>query len=333
MGDEPCGSDLEYEPAFLQLAEAAAGKPETQFAAAEAPNWPEVKSLAEALLARTRDLRVAMWWARAVLNLEGIGALPEILRLLHGLLDTFWEQLHPGLDPDDGDAFARTSTLGSLDTLDGLLGDLRQAKISNDRRLGGLRVRDIEIGLDRLTPKPDESPRTGGQITGMLGELPELTEQLRATCASSRAALLQLQRLMNDRFGADSAVDVKALKAMLDAVTLVLPAALPDQDDALANDTDTEAFALSPASSTPRRGGGLGLTSIDSRQDAITAIQMVCAYLERSEPTNPAQFLLRRAERLINKNFLQLVRDLAPEAVAEIARIMGVDPDSIQSDD
>ena len=37
---------------------------------------------------------------------------------------------------------------------------------------------------------------------------------------------------------------------------------------------------------------------------------MICAYLERSEPTNPAQLLLRRAERLIDKSFLQLVRDL-----------------------
>jgi type VI secretion system protein ImpA len=41
--------------------------------------------------------------------------------------------------------------------------------------------------------------------------------------------------------------------------------------------------------------------------------------------------LLRRAERLIEKNFLQLVRDLAPDAVAEVARIMGVDPDSVDA--
>jgi type VI secretion system protein ImpA len=58
---------------------------------------------------------------------------------------------------------------------------------------------------------------------------------------------------------------------------------------------------------------------------------LICAYLERSEPTNPAQLLLRRAERLIDKSFLQLVRDLAPDAVGEVARIMGVDPDSIQT--
>jgi type VI secretion system protein ImpA len=52
---------------------------------------------------------------------------------------------------------------------------------------------------------------------------------------------------------------------------------------------------------TARRGGGP--QSIESREDAIKALQAICAYLERSEPTNPAQLLLRRAERLIDKSF------------------------------
>jgi type VI secretion system protein ImpA len=72
-----------------------------------------------------------------------------------------------------------------------------------------------------------------------------------------------------------------------------------------------------------------GIHSVNSRQDAIRAIELVCAYLERNEPTNPAQLLLRRAARVIDKNFLQLVRDLAPDAVKEVARVMGIDPATI----
>jgi type VI secretion system protein ImpA len=81
------------------------------------------------------------------------------------------------------------------------------------------------------------------------------------------------------------------------------------------------------AAAVPRQGGGVH--SVETRQDAIRAIEMVCAYLERSEPTNPAQFLLRRAARVIDKNFLQLVQELAPDAVRDVARIMGVDPGTI----
>jgi type VI secretion system protein ImpA len=35
---------------------------------------------------------------------------------------------------------------------------------------------------------------------------------------------------------------------------------------------------------------------------------------------------------LINKNFLQLMRELAPDALSEVARIMGVDPETISAD-
>ncbi|MFZ4860456.1 MAG: ImpA family type VI secretion system protein, partial [Desulfuromonadaceae bacterium] len=69
---------------------------------------------------------------------------------------------------------------------------------------------------------------------------------------------------------------------------------------------------------------------VRSREDAVRAIDMVCDYLERTEPSNPAQFLLRRASKMINHNFLQLVKELAPDALSEVARIMGVNPDDVE---
>ncbi|MGL6113136.1 MAG: type VI secretion system protein TssA [Rubrivivax sp.] len=325
LDGEACGEDLEYDPTFLELSQAAAGKPETQFGPAEPPQWPLVRELAEGLLTQSRDLRVALIWGRAVISLEGLAALPAALQLLIGLLDRFWDEVHPRNDPDDGDAFARISVLGSLDKLDGMLGDVRQALVLNDRRLGGLRLREIEIALDRLAPRADESARTPGQIQGLLGEFAELGDQLRACHAQSMEAIKQLQRLMNDRFGMDSAVDLKAMRGMLDAVAAVLPQV--EATEVAADGSDT---APGAGEGNAQRSGS-GSHGINSRQDAIKAINLICAYLERSEPTNPAQLLLRRAERLIEKNFLQLVRDLAPEAVAEVARIMGVDPDSVDA--
>jgi type VI secretion system protein ImpA len=85
-----------------------------------------------------------------------------------------------------------------------------------------------------------------------------------------------------------------------------------------------------PAAAPTKRPAG-GVHSVDSRQDAIRAIDLVCAYLERSEPTNPAQLFLRRAGRVIDKNFMQLVDELAPDSLKDVARIMGVDPSSIHN--
>jgi len=82
----------------------------------------------------------------------------------------------------------------------------------------------------------------------------------------------------------------------------------------------------------PRRGGGRSLSgSIESRNDALRAIDMVCEYLERTEPTNPAQLLLRRARKLVNKNFVELVRELAPESLNEVARVMGISAEELSA--
>ena len=328
---EACGDDLEYDPAFLELDQAAAGKPETQFGPAEPPQWAQVRELAEGLLGRTRDLRVVLMWGRAALNVEGLEALAPTTRLLHGLLDRYWDEVHPRNDPDDGDTFARLSVLGSLDKLDGFLGDVRQVLVLNDRRLGGLRMREIEIGLERLAARPDESFRTTSQIQGLLGDVPDLADRLRTAHTESVEELKQLQRVMNDKFGLELAIDLRALRGMIDALKAVLPE--PVAEEGATQDGSGESAGADDgggrSAGTVRRGGGL--QSIESREDAIKALQAICSYLERSEPTNPAQLLLRRAERLIDKSFLQLVRDLAPEAVGEVARIMGVDPDSIQA--
>jgi type VI secretion system protein ImpA len=318
--EDSCGPDLEYDPESLELA-ISAGKPDSQFGKGEPANWGRVRELAESLFGRTRDLRVAMWWGRARLNLDGFEALPAVLQLLYGLLDRFWDELHPRPDPESLDVLARVSVVGGLDKLDSLLGDLRNSRLSTDRRLDGVRVRDVEVALSKLAPRPeDPAPRSQGQIAGTLADATDLAASLRLQIDDAKATLDRLQGLMGQRFSSDMVVDLKALRGMLASVESVLPEGA--EEPAL-----VEAAGVPVAMVPPRKLGGV--YSVDNRQDAIRAIELVCDYLERSEPTNPAQMLLRRAARMIDKNFLQLVRELAPDAVKEVARVMGVDPKTV----
>lgn len=324
LDGNPAGPSLEYEPEFLELAAAAAGKPETQFSAAEPPNWIRVRELSEELFKSTRDLRIAMWWGRAMLNIEGFVALPAALALMRGLVDRFWDGLHPLPDPDDGDTFARLAVISGFDKLDSLLGDVRQSMLSTHPRLGGLRVRDVEVATQKLAPRDGEAPRTPGQITGVLGEVPEVAAEIDKANRAAQQNLVLMQKLLAERFGVGVGVDLKVLRAMLAAIQSVLPGApSASEPTAEGGEADTGGGPVRPARMS-------GVHSVESRHDAVRAIELVCAYLERSEPTNPAQLLLRRAARVIDKNFLQLVRDLAPDAVKEVARIMGVDPSTVK---
>ena len=314
LSGEACGPDMEYDPSFMELGQTAAGKPETQFGPAEPPAWPAVREQAESLFGQTRDLRVAILWARAAVNMEGLEGLGPALSLLHGLLANFWDEVHPRPDPDDGDTFARVSVLATLDSLDGMLGEIRNAPLIFDRRMGGLRMRDVEVALDKLEARPDDTTFSSSQIETMLVEEAELAARLKTAVENSNEALAKLKSVMTERFSTD-AVEVKNLQGMLNCVKSLLPGAAPEEE--------AEGESTGDAPSGGRRGAP---GSIESRADAVRAINAICQFLERTEPTNPAQLLLRRAERLIDKNFIQLVRDLAPDAVAEVARILGVDP-------
>src|SRR4029453_9700822 len=117
--DEPCGPDLEYDPLSLELQDAM-GKPDSQFGPGEPPAWARVAEFSESLFERTRDLRVAFLWGRAKLNVGGFAALPAVLELFRGLLEEFWDHVHPLPDADDPEALARLSVIGGLDKLDSL---------------------------------------------------------------------------------------------------------------------------------------------------------------------------------------------------------------------
>lgn len=337
LGDPSCGEDLEYDNDFLELNKAAEGKPETQFSSAEPPDWGGVKDKAEELFNRTRDIRVAILWGRALLHREGLSSLPHTLRLLRELLERYWDDVHPKPDPDDGDPYARLNVLSQLEDSAGLLGDVRQSLVFRSRAVGQLTVRDIEVALEKIPAREDESPMSASSVEQMLGAAIAEDDTLKDLGQRTTSELDALISLLQDRVGYGRAPSCDTLKDMVAGLVRVTPQeggaeSGDDLDlDSLLGDLGGGDSGADESSSAPRRGGrggGLG-DSIDSREDAIKAIDLVCQYLERTEPTSPAQLLLRRAQRLIDKNFLELVKELAPDALGEVARIMGVDPDTV----
>jgi type VI secretion system protein ImpA len=322
--DGPAGLDLEYSSDFLELVKVAHGVPETQFSPAELPNWRSVLDLAEELLGSTRDLRVALLWIRANVSLNGFSEISNGVRLLDGLLSGFWDHLHPMPDPDDGDIYARANALAMLPQADGLLGDLRQSLLLNLRGVGELRVRAVEVSLGLVAAKPEESTPSKDQLVEMIAAANAQNPALREQLVDALKGLDQLSALMTEKLGALNTPDVRPLVSMVKSVLGLFPKPQDSPDSSEVGGADG---GDAPASIALPQGQLSGRVS--SREDALRAITMVCDYLDSAEPGNPAQLLLRRASRLINQNFLQLVKELAPDALNEVAKLMGIDPENI----
>jgi len=70
-------------------------------------------------------------------------------------------------------------------------------------------------------------------------------------------------------------------------------------------------------------GGSSRSGEIRSRQDVVAGIDKLIQYLERAEPSNPAQILLKRAKRVVNMSFLEALHEIAPDALQQAELILG----------
>ncbi len=327
LGDEqPCGPNLEYDADFLQLEEASRqqagqefmqGDNNTVTIEGQGPDWPEVRRLAEILLQRSRDLRVAVYYTRALLRTEGFGGIHAGLGLILGLLERHWAGVHPELDADDNDdPTMRVNALAPLVASDAVIADLRTSWLMRSRQSGVLTVRDIEVSQGKLSARQGEQLFSESQVSGMLGEAIAQDGALASRITESLALARQLSSYLQDQVGAGASLDFKPLQDVLYAVQQAL-GNQPVAVGATAEGSDEAAGAVAMGSATGAPG------EIRSRQDVVATIDRLVAYLERAEPTNPAQWLLRRAQRVMNMNFLEAIVELAPDGLEQAERMVG----------
>jgi type VI secretion system protein ImpA len=312
--DQACGPDLAYDAAFMALETAALGTPERQsgetVVAAEPPNWPEVYDAALALAGRTRDLRLAVLLARAGARTQGLAGYAAGLSLVAQLLDKYWDAVHPQLDGDD--ATMRLNVLAALCSQSSGLDDLRAGYLVAPGH--PLTVRLIELALTKAEPLPGETRPTPAGIGKGLQDATAADAALPERLKSVHAAAASIERSLSQRVGI-AGPDLKPLLNITHALGLVAAAAQGAPVDALAA-SDASGAAIEQGASPPG--------TIRTREDVVRTLGSVCDWLERHEPSNPAPLLIRRAQRLMSKSFLDLVRDLAPEGLTQLERIAGV---------
>lgn len=320
----PCGEDLEYDPAFIALEAVARGKPEQQFGdtliPAVEPEWPQVSEQAQALLRRSKDVRPGVLLLRAATRLQGLDGFTLGMQLLTELAETYWEKLHPALDADDGDdPTMRLNALAPLSDELLLVRDLLDAHIGSARSVGALRVRDVAVARNAF-PSTEHS-YSPAQVDGALQEIAAERPEALARMQAIAPAVARLQKLLSERSGRSDAVDFSRLRGVGQALQQAARALAGDASTATEAPpaTDVPGSHALPAGSQPLAVRG----DIQTRQEAIQMLDRVIAYLEHAEPGNPAPLLIERAKKLIGVSFLDIIANLAPDAMSAIENVTG----------
>ncbi|UKE68437.1 type VI secretion system protein TssA [Xanthomonas cerealis pv. cerealis] len=322
---EPAGPNLEYDAQFQALEEAARPRPERALGAgviaSEQPSWRQVAEQATALLLRAKDLRVAAHLCTARLHLDGFAGWADGLNLLSLLLERYWDAVHPRLDAD-ADPIERVNALASL-VDHATLHTVRSTRLLQGLHPAHFSLRDLRLaqGVQREADGVDEERPGLGAIDTCLRETPlQALVDLDATLLRAEEALAAIARLFNERTpGSGPALDpalrdLRELRAFLAAYLLERNASMEQSPADAASDGER-------AVDVARAANG----AIERREDVMRALQQLCDYYARREPSSPVPLLLRRAQRLVGLDFAALLRDLAPGGIAEL-RVISGDP-------
>lgn len=321
--DAPCGLDLEYDPEFVVLMAKTAPRSETQYGdfigTPEALNWADIERECERLMARSRDIRVAIVWLRARIRQAGTRALADGLIRFVTLLEHFPRDIHPQLVVDgDPDPAVRANALASLVDPEGILSDIRDLTISRGtaRRL---QVRDVERAL--AIPRPADA-LSADSVRQQLVELTEQgTQEFLAIGAS--ATVVDRIRIWAEASLGHEAPDLSALTKLLAPFASVhrsTPVETPTDDCATSDVPDEHTDAPEVPATVPGQPSNSPAVApntemamigrIGSRASALESIRQTRLWFETHEPSSPVADLLRQAERLVGKRFSEVAQSI-----------------------
>lgn len=279
---------------------------------------------------------------------------------VEGYWDTLYPQLDPD---DRNDPTVRVNLLESLNDWSMTVAPLMKVSLCATRSAGSFNLRHYRIATNKLADLniSEEEKETSPTLTTIEGAFAECDEnELRTTMETVGASLQALQAIgtfLEDKIGSALAPDLEQLHQVLAEIHHVLteqfsrrseqegaePAAESNRPSHRfgavsewvsnlrraitdgpqeAQDSDMPGKGQPHAQPAPQ-GGGTSAQRIESSKDVLHLLGQICSYYERFEPASPIPLLLQRAMRLVDKSFMEIMKDLAPDGLPQIRTISG----------
>lgn len=345
-GAAPCGPSLDDEVVlgnlWREIENGGKGTPEQQFGEtiipAKPPDWKDLHGKCLQLLADCRHLGAAIYITACALELDGLAGLRDGLKLIHGFVDTFWRDLHPLPDPDDPEDFYEREGLlemlavgyqeSTSDTLR-IAERIRKAPLTRSQRLGELRMVDV-LALRAGTP----GAPTRELLEAAFADTDKAwIEDLEATVKETVDVLASLGERLNAALG-DGAPNLSNVRKELDGVLGAVSEFTVGGNRVVPESPEVAASSPASLSTAPAGGGGGHVAAaaptapgrVGSREDVVAALNAVIAYYRQNEPTSPVPFLLDRAKKLVNNDFLGVIRNFRPDLEQDFFAILGITP-------
>jgi type VI secretion system protein ImpA len=337
-GENPAGENLEYDALYQEMDSLASPIPDQvsgdSALAGRGPDWKKLEQNCLQLWQRTRDLRVAAFLVVAESAQGGLAALSSSIRLVNFLVSDMWDVFYPRLDPEDGyDSLERLNILAMLSPEAGAINDpvmfLAHFRLSRLFPSLPYTIRDLMIAEGDLAAGVENRVDAGLIAAEVLNApLDELQEQQNLAKAT-KDLLANLCKTMTEKMQGSYVLNMPTLLREVDYLERFWTGILEKAGGAnMAKDDEQDDVASRQgkalSESADARYQNITAVRAASREDALLLLRKGAEYFQRMEPSSPIPLLINRAIRFSEMNFMDLLADIAPDALGRGKDILGI---------
>jgi type VI secretion system protein ImpA len=330
---DPCGPDLDLEGDldYMNFMARVEGLLPASFFRDGRPfdrgsiNFPAEFDAAAPFLEQSRDLRLLTLLARFHVLNRDLAGFETCVRAISTLLTERWNEVHPR--GEDGDFTIRMAALETLDDTPTVVLPLQFIPLASSRRVGTITFRHYMIAQgEAQAPEGDDEqqPIDLGEIDRILmeAELEPLVATLRSFEAI-RTALGGIRNTWIEQASFDQAPAIEKAPQLLGRIIALLQAVAVKRDPTLTPAEPAPGGDSIEAGAAPAAAPAVSVGSIKSAANAVDALAAIAEYFARNEPSSPALLLVRQAEQLVGKSFVEVMQLMLPAHVGQASIAIG----------
>jgi type VI secretion system protein ImpA len=300
--------------------------------------WRSILELSPDVIAtRSKDLEIAAWLTEGLLRAHGFGGLRNGFRLLHGLVENFWDDLYPLEDEDGLETKVAPLTGLNGDGGDGtLIQPMRKVAITQGNSAEPYAFWQYEqagelakvADEDKRQARIDAGALTMDQMTRAVAETPAaFYSQLVADLDGCLEEFAKLNAVLDEKCGQDSppASNIRnLLQGILDEVRFLA------KDKLIVDVPATEEGSPGEGSGASAGAGAVSVAAgaISGREDAFNTLLRVAEFFRRTEPHSTLSYTLEEMVRRARMPLSDLLVELIPDDEARRGFLMraGISP-------
>lgn len=322
--DAPSGPDLSYDNERVEIESAFERSVSVDSSGDEdTTDWRQVIAQITAQSERTRDMWLPVYLMRAAAASKRFDLVVDGAQLLAGLVEERWGDVHPQLD--EYGFIGRKTPCESLTRTSEFLAPMSRVPLIEHPRLGRFTGEDLLRFRDQ-----GAAAENYGMFRKVVEDMPG--EDLQAILSNFDALATAIRRLdgvMTANAEGDTATNFRPTYDLLDSIRGALVAHVPGAEPEPVAQTiaengwpaDAGDGAMDFSNAAMVAGPGFSGT-IRSRDEAIRALDAICAYFAAFEPGSPVPLALTRAREWIGLDFMSVLQDIAPNSLGEAGSIL-----------